>query len=192
MTDLGSNKTKLERDSETLFFIGSKRALLGGILAVIIALAGQWIIGQVYGGYEAQKFLEAMFSSARYLGNSIVTASATILALMLTLISLVNQADKTFEQAFFERVKKIGLLATVELIGGTLLLLFLSLPLPESKEVPSSWFMAIYYILIIFLALLAGLLVAIVLMLFNSITSMIDAVRPSTKNEENVDSGEVL
>lgn len=188
MSDSGDkqiNETKSEDDSENqTFFIESKRALLGGLLAAAIALFGQWIIGQVYGGYEARKFLEAMSSAAHYLGSSVVTASATILALMLTLISLVNQADKTFERSFFKRVERIGFLATIELIGGILLLLCLSIPFSESDEVPSAWFTGIYYVLMAFLAILSGLLVTIVLMLLNTITSTIDAIRPSKYEEE--------
>ena len=179
----GKKKESDEKDKRP-FFIGSKRALLGGLLAAAIALFGQWIMGQVYSGYEARRFLEAMSSSARYLGNSIVTASATILALMLTLISLVDQADKTFERAFFKRVEKIGFLAAIELIGGILLLLFLSIPFSESDEVPGVWFTTLYYFLIAFLALLSGLLVAIVLMLLSTITSTINIIRPSARDDE--------
>lgn len=183
-------KGKPDENGKQTLFTGSRRAIIGGLLAAVIALFGQWLIGQVYGAYEARKFLEAMSASARYLGSSIVTASATILALMLTLISFVNQADKDFEQVFFRRIEKIGLLATIELIGGILLLLFLSVPFQESNEVPGSWFTIIYYVLIAFLAFLSGLLVAIVLMLLNAITSMIDAVRPSTHDEDDKETGE--
>ena len=187
----------IEKDSKTKcssnetgkhsLFTGSKRALLGGILAAAITLFGQWLTGQVYGAYEARKFLEVMSSPALFLGSSIVTASATILALMLTLISLVDQTDKTFEQAFFRRIERIGFLATIELSGGMLLLLFLSVPFQESTEVPNLWFTVIYYVLIVFLAGLTGLLISIVLMLLNAITSMIDAIRPSAHDDSESD-----
>lgn len=179
------NKKESDKNGGYSLFLGSKRAVIGGLLAAVIALFGQWLLGQVYSGYEARRFLEAMSSSARYLGNSIVTASATILALMLTLISLVDQADRTFERSFFKRVERIGFLAAIELIGGILLLLFLSIPFSESDEVPGVWFTALYYFLIVFLALLSGLLVAIVLMLLNTITSTIEAIRPSAHDDDD-------
>jgi hypothetical protein len=84
LKNLSDKHTREKKESDEKnkhpLFIGSKGALLGGLLAAAIALFGQWVMGQVYSGYEARRFLEAMSSSARYLGNSIVTASATILA----------------------------------------------------------------------------------------------------------------
>lgn len=164
---------------EHSLFVGSKKALIGGILAGSIALVGQWLVGQVYSGWEARKLLEPFTSSALYLGGSVVTASATILALMLTMLSLTKQASGEFDAIFFKRIERIGLLSTICLIGGVLLLLFLSVPLQESNEVPGSWYTVIYYVLITFTACLSGLIVGVVLMLFNAIGSLIDVVKPS-------------
>ena len=178
-----SEQSDKNKGKESLF-IGSKKALIGGVLAAAIALGGQWLIGQIYGGYEARKMLEAMSSSAHYLGSAVVTASATIIALMLTMLSLSSQSDNEFDTVFYKRIERIGVLATVSLTGGILLLLFLSIPFQEADSVPSRWFTTIYYVLITFLAVLSGLLVAIVLMLLNAMTSLIDVVRPSA-NEDN-------
>lgn len=180
-----STRKKDEQKGKHTLFIGSKKALLGGVLAAAIALAGQWLIGQVYSGYEARRLLEAMTTSAHYLGGAVVTASATIIALMLTMLSLTNQAKKDFETVFYKRIERIGVLATISLIGGILLLLFLSVPLQEADTVPSRWFTSIYYVLISFLAILSGLLVAIVLMLLNAMTSLIDVVRPEVNEDDN-------
>lgn len=174
------------RKGKSSLFIGDKKALIGGFLAAAIALAGQWAIGQVYSGYEARKLLEAMASSAHYLGSAVVTASATIIALMLTMLSLSNQTEDDFDIIFYRRIERIGILATVSLIGGILLLLFLSVPLQEADSVPSRWFTTIYYVLIGFLAVLSGLLVAIVLMLLNAMTSLIDVVRPEVNEDDEV------
>lgn len=187
-TEQGPSSNKDGHKGKNTLFIGGKKALFGGILAAAIALVGQWLIGQIYSGYEARKLLEAMSSSAHYLGSAVVTASATILALMLTMLSLSNQADKEFDTIFYKRIERIGLLTTISLAGGILLLLFLSVPLQEADNVPSRWFTSIYYILIGFLAILSGLLVAIVLMLLNTITSLIDVVRPEANEDEEENS----
>ncbi len=174
---------KDEQKVNSRLFIGGKKALTGGVLAFGIALAGQWLVGQVYSGYEARNLLEAMSASAHYLGSAVVTASATILALMLTMLSLSYQTDKDFDTIFYKRIKRIGVFTTISLIGGILLLLFLSMPLQEADTVPSRWFTTIYYILMIFLAVLSGLLVAIVLMLLNAMTSLIEVIRPSANQD---------
>lgn len=158
-------------------FVQDVWALAGGVLTASIAVGGQWLIGQIYSGYVARQLIEAMLNPALFFGASVVTASATILALMLTMLSLSDQSKANFELNFFQRIEQIGVLTTISLAGGILLLLFLSVPLQESKNVPSNWLTVIYYVLIVFLALLAGLLVSIILMLLNSIRSLIESVR---------------
>lgn len=175
----GQQNRYSEKGEHTLF-VGSKLAITGGVLAAVIALGGQWVVGQIYSGYEARQLLEAVTRSAHYLGSAVVTASATIMALMLTMLSLTKQSsDDEFDSLFFKRIEIIGFLSAISLAAGILLLLFLSVPLQESDKVPSSWFRIIYYILIAFVAALSGLVVSIVLMLQNTISSLIDIVRPS-------------
>ncbi len=127
--------------------------------------------------------MESVTSSSHYLGSSIVTASATILALMLTMLSLTKQADSEFDSVFFKRIQQIALFSTIALSAGILLLLFLGVPLQESDKIPAQWFKIIYYVLITFVAGLSGLVVGIVLMLLNAVNSLIDVVRPSTNEE---------
>ncbi len=172
----GGNRTT---DSRKQAFVGTKKALIGGVIAGAIALCAQWLVGQIYSGWEARRLLGAVISSALFFGSSVVTGSATILALMLTMLGLTRSSDGDFSPMFFKRIERIGLLATITLIAGVLLLLFLSVPIQESDDVPASWFTTIYYILISYIAILSGLVVGVVLMLFNAITSLIDVVRPT-------------
>lgn len=172
-----------QKQGERTLFLGAKRALAGGVLAAAIALAGQWFVGQIYSGAEARRLIEAMVPSARAVGSSVVTASGTILALMLTMLSLTNQAKTSFDAIFYKRIERIGLLSTIALVAGILLLLFLSIPLQESKNVPNSWYGNVYYVLIALTAGIAGLLVGIVLMLLNAMTSLMAVLRaePATR-----------
>ncbi len=173
---------KKDKGQDTLFF-GSKKALIGGIIAGSVALGGQWLVGQIYSGWEARRLLESVISSSLFFGSSIVTASATILALMLTMLGLTHQSDTEFDPVFYKRIERISLLCTVALIGGVLLLQFLSVPLQESDEVPGEWYKIIYYVLTVSIAGLAGLVVGIVLMLFNSIRSLIKVISPNFEEE---------
>ncbi len=176
-----SSQTTQQQGEQTLF-VGVKRALIGGTLAASVALVGQWFIGQIYSGAEARSLVEAMVPAARSVGSSVVTASGTILALMLTMLSLTNQASSSFDRIFYQRIERIGLLSTIALAMGILLLLFLSIPVQESKDVPTSWFSVVYYVLITLTAALAGLLVAIVLMLLNAMTSLITVLSPTKQS----------
>ncbi|MET0752867.1 MAG: hypothetical protein ABWZ66_05820, partial [Pyrinomonadaceae bacterium] len=135
----------------------------------------------------AQYLLQAINNSALWLGGSVVTASATILALMLTMLSLSDSTKIDFDKVFFRRIEQIGVMTTISLAGGILLLLFLSIPLQASKNVPNQSFTVIYYILIVVLALLAGLLITVVLMLLNAIRSLIEGVKPEGIDQEETD-----
>lgn len=152
-------------------------------MAALVALAGQWFVGQVYSGTEARNLVDALVPAARSVDSSVVAASGTILALMLTMLSLTSQASTTFDRVFYRRIRLIGFLSTLALSAGILLLLFLSIPVQESKDVPGSWFSAVYYVLMAVTAGLAGLLVAIVLMLFNAMTSLIQLLSPTKPSE---------
>lgn len=177
------DKSEVRKEEKSLY-AGDIWALLGGLLAACIALVGQWFIGRIYSGDEARFLIAAMLNSALFFGASVVTASATILALMLTMLSLTDQSKIDFDKVFFHRIEQIGVMTTVSLASSILLLLFLSIPVQESKSVPTHWFTTIYYILIISLALLAGLLVTVVLMLLNAIRSLIENVQPDDEEDE--------
>jgi uncharacterized integral membrane protein len=177
-------KASEQEQGEQTLFLGAKRALAGGVLAAVIAVAGQWFIGQIYSGAEARRLIEAMVPSSRAVGSSVVTASGTILALMLTMLSLTSQAKTSFDSIFYKRIERIGLLSTIALVAGILLLLFLSVPLQESKNVPNSWYRGVYYVLVALTAGIAGLQVGIVLMLLNAMSSLIAVLRPTLQGEE--------
>lgn len=166
------------QEGERILFVGAKRALIGGLLAGGTAIAGQLVVGQIYGGTEARRFLEAMIPSSRYVGSGVITASATILALMLTMLSLSRHATSSLESEFFKRVEQIGLLSTIGLIGSVLLLLLLSMPIEESQQLPSSWYTFVYYFFVALTAGVAGTLVTIVLMLYNALKTIITVLSP--------------
>ncbi len=177
----GHEDEESQQQSQHLLFVGAKRALVGGLLAGGVAIVGQYLVGRVYTGAEARQLLQAVVPSARSLGTSVVTASSTILALMLTMISLSRHATSQLEQTFFKRIQRIGLLSTVGLIAAMLLLLFLSIPIQESDQLPASWYSIVYYTLTI-TAAVTGLLVAIVLMLYNAMGSLVKVLRSGSSS----------
>lgn len=110
-----SDPTKTEHKGEHTLFLGSTKAFYGGLLAAAVALGGQWFVGQIYSGHKARELVEAVASAALYLGSSIVTAAATIIALMLTMLSMTKQADDEFDSIFFKQIQRIALLSTIAL-----------------------------------------------------------------------------
>lgn len=152
------------------------KALVGGGIAAVVAALAVGTTG-VASGAEARSLLQTIVPTIRFLTTAVITASATIMALMLTILSLSHSAEPRFEDRHYRRVQLIGTLSAVAIGGGVVLLLFLSIPTGES-EVLSAWYEPIYYGIIVMSSALGGLQVAVVLMLREAITGMVDAVRP--------------
>ncbi len=172
-----------------LLFLGARRALIGGLAAGGIALAAQFAIGQIYSGAEARQLLEAVIPSARALGGGIVTASASIIALMLTLLSFSHQTSSQFERAYFERIQRIALFSAIALAGSILLMLLMTMPITQSNNAPDTWFKVFYYAFIVIAAGLSGLFVAVVLMLYNAIQSVVRVLQPGVDASIIADDG---
>jgi hypothetical protein len=117
--------------------------------------------------------LEAMLPTTRFLCSAVMTATATILALMLTLLGLSTGASDRIHPAHFQRVRQIALIDTVAFAAATLFLLVLNIPLEETDNLSSTWYDTIYYAVLICSSLLGGMLISAVLMLYDAVRDMI-------------------
>jgi len=149
-----------------------RKALLGGALAALVSISGAWLVGRLHGA-EGLVLLEAMLPTTRFLCSAVMTATATILALMLTLLGLSADVSNKIHPSHFERVRQIALIDTVAFAAATLFLLILNIPLEESDNLSTEWYDTIYYSVLIFSSLLGGLLIAAVLMLYDAVRDMI-------------------
>lgn len=156
--------------------VDRRGAILGGAFAAMILLGVIYSVGAVSGA-ESRRLLQATVPSIRFFGSAVLSASATILALMLTLLSLTHTTETTFAPQHWQRVKQIALATSAAIIGAIFLLLFLGLPLEESSNVPAEWYGWVYYVLMSLAALLGGLLVSIVIMLYKAVVGFIDLLR---------------
>lgn len=153
--------------------------LTGGFIAALVAGLGVLAVGQL-SGFEARGLLEAMLPSVRFLSSALMTASATIMALMLTLLSLSHNAQSKLEARHYVRIERVAMMSSIELIGATLLLMLLSIPITENgPEIPSIYFQVLYYAVLIASALLGGFLCTIVLVLQKAIHGLIYILSPS-------------
>lgn len=158
--------------------INMGRAIVGGIVSTIVALIGV-IIVNVSSGSEARALVEGMLPSIRFLCSAVMTATATILALMLTMLSVSRGGEGKFKPSHYNRVQKIALIDTITFAGAIILLLFVSIPLSQSDSVPTSYYKILYYIVLGYAAALGGTLISIILMLYNAITDMVQVVHPT-------------
>ncbi len=147
-------------------------------VTLLIAVGQPLLTGQVYGETEAVELLSSLKDSSLYFGNAIATASSTILALMLTLLSMTNKMNADFDRSVYKSIRLIGLISTITFITSVALLLCLSLPVGEFDNIPSGWFQALYYTIATLNIVLSGMMVIGVLILFDTITSLIKKIAP--------------
>lgn len=151
----------------------------GGITAALLAVGSRFLIGTMYSDADAVQLIEALSRSGLYLGAAIATASATILALMLTLLGFARRLDEDFDSTVYRRINRVGFLSTISLCCALFLLLFLTLPVGEFTELPDRWFPWMYNILITFTGVLTGLLITTVLLLYTTLRHVTASITPN-------------
>lgn len=158
-------------DGDRTTFVDQRHALTGGAIAAVVAVLGVGTTG-VASGAEARALLESVLPTIRFLSSTVIAASATILALMLTILNLSQGVDRELSASHYQRVRQISLLAAITIIAGTILLLFLSIPIGES-EILDDWYRPIYYAIVLISSLVGGAQVAVVLMLLRAVDGLI-------------------
>lgn len=148
---------------------------MGGTFALVFILAGTLLLGEL-SGYEAKVLIENSLSGLNVLCNTIVLASATILALLLTLLGLSSTNDSRLKKDHYLHVKQIAQLDTIIFIVSLLSFLVFNLPITESQNIPEHWFSVIYYITLAVSAILSSALIVVVLMLKNTVINIIKIV----------------
>ena len=150
-------------------------ALYGGLFAALVMGAIVFIVGTVNSG-QARALLEATIPTTRTVSSSVMRVSATTLALMLTLLSLSAGIDQKIKASHFERIRQIAFVDVIAFVAATLLLVILVLPLNDATEIPSGWYVGIYYAISLLAAVLGGVLVAVMLLLYAAIRDLISVV----------------
>jgi len=143
----------------------------------VIAMVGFFLVGQVYSEIQSRQLLEAIAPSLRTLCFAVITASATIIPLLMTMISLANRTDREFDQSFYIRLRIITFLGTVAIVSATLLLLVISIPLTETERL-RQWYGVIYVANVAGASTIASLLVGIVVTLYKTMGGLLEHLIP--------------
>ncbi|WP_265569816.1 hypothetical protein [Sphingomicrobium nitratireducens] len=157
-----------------------------GIFVVFCALGfgARWAIGSVYSAGEALQLVDALASSGLYLGSASATASATILALMLTLTGFIRRVDQDFDEDVWCSVKRVAQVATTSLMASLFLLLALVFPIGEFEKLPAQWYFWLYNILFGITVLVIALLAMTVALLYSTIRAVIHEVTPDFSSDD--------
>lgn len=183
----------------TNFFSKNKKAFYGGIMATIFLGLGVFVLGSV-SGYEAKKLIASSLPGLNMLCNTIVLASATILALLLTLLGISTGTDNKLKKAHYKQVLNIATFDTVLFVGALILFQLFNIPITEADNVPTRWFEVIYWSTLISSSILSGVMITVILMLYTTVTNIINIVglgkdhplisKEEIEDEEETDSTE--
>ncbi|NND62345.1 MAG: hypothetical protein HKN48_04035 [Flavobacteriaceae bacterium] len=154
------------------FIPTDKRAVLGGLVTSILVGIGIFLVGNI-SGYQAKELLTSSLPGINTLCNTIVLASATILALLLTLLGVSSGSDRKLAGKHYEYVIKIARIDTILFITSLLFFQLFNLPVTESDSVPVAWFSSVYWATLTISAVLSGTMVSVILMLYGTIKNMV-------------------
>ena len=156
------------------------RTLYGGLIAVLIVMLGAYFAGRISHN-EGLDLIGELRPSLRFACAAMLTATSTILALILTLLSFSSSQEQKMRAEHYVRIQWIARFAIGTFIGSIILLLLLAIPLEHGSEKISRYYDFFYYFYLSAGALLAGVMVSIILMLYNAATEIILLVHPNKK-----------
>src|SRR5688500_3135204 len=76
-------------------------SLIGGLTLALVTLIGLLVGGQVFSHTTALKLIEVMSPPLQMFAFATVTATITMLALILTMLGLIKEAELGFNQEFY-------------------------------------------------------------------------------------------
>lgn len=170
----------------------TKRAILGGIISMLVIGLGTFLLGEL-SGYEAKVLIKNSLAGINTLCNTIVLASATILALLLTALGLSSGSKSRLKEDHYQHILQIAKFDTIVFIGSLISFLLFNLPITESENVPPNWFSMVYYISLAITSIMSAALIVVVIMLYNTIVNIIKIVglgeedHPLMKKDEKKD-----
>lgn len=175
---MGTPRDETERDRRR----GDLRyAAAGGIVTAIIGFGGMAVVGTA-SAFEARRLLEAILPTVRFAASAYVAGGATILALMLTLITFTISNELDFHPSHYKRVRDIAILTTAAIVVSVILLMSLSFPLGEA-DVDREWYLWVYYTVLLAGAAVGGVFISIILMLYYAVRGLIEVGEDPVESE---------
>ncbi|MDO1500075.1 hypothetical protein Q2T40_08015 [Winogradskyella maritima] len=165
------------------FLLQNKRPIYGGLLTMLFVGIGIFSLGNL-SGYEARNLLESSIPGINMLCNTVILGSATILALLLTVIGISAGLDAKLKDSFYFGIINVARFDTILFITAIVLFQMFNIPIVESENVPTNWYVTIYWLTLACSSFLSGFMVVVILMLYNTVGRVI---RVAGLNQETSD-----
>lgn len=149
--------------------------------AGLFTLLALWLTGTTSDA-KAIRLIQSASPSIRFFAASTMTASSTVLALMVTVLGISRSIEATFDAVHYQRLHELGIVQVVTFLGALLLLSFVTLPVEAANNVEANWYSWIYYGLITYVSLLTGVIAAMVWMLYELLADLIGVATGSNSD----------
>ena len=156
-----------------------KYSLVGGSLTAATIFAGTYLLGGVSDA-EAIDNLREIRPTLRFTASGTMTATATIVALMLTLLSFSKQTEDKMKGWHYERIRWIARFSAGTFIAALVLLMILNVPINNAEESFATVYNWVYYFMMAYAALLGGVMVTVILLLYEATQDIILVMHPNT------------
>jgi len=168
----------------------TKYKLRIGIASAAVAVIGVGsaaLVGKI-SQLQAFDLLKTILPTTRFFCSALMTGTSTILALMVTLVSLSRSSPAELSDEHYRRIQRLAMLDSMAFVGALLLLLFVMIPMEDAEVLPGGWYRVIYYTVMGVSAVLGGLVVSVVMMLYSETKQLIriiglDKESPLAENE---------
>lgn len=156
--------------------------VIGGVLGALVWFGVMFALGSV-GDVQARQLLESSMPSLRFTASTVATTGATVLALMLTLLSLSNAMSHELKSQHYRRIAQIAWMSSVNIVTAIFILILLAMPLAEAEKFPNAWFDYLYYAVLGSTSVVGGMFITMVIMLLNAVRDLIYVVSPRVESE---------
>lgn len=151
-------------------------AIVGGLIAGSALFAIIVGVGNV-GDFQALRLIEATLPTTRFLASSAIAAGVTILALILTLLSINLNTEIDFSALHYRRVGYVTRLSVVTIVLATLVLIAVAIPIEEVEEL-TTYYDVMYYMLAGTTSLVGASIVATTLLIAETVQGLIKVADP--------------
>ncbi|SHI73207.1 hypothetical protein SAMN04488096_10424 [Mesonia phycicola] len=171
-----------------------KRVIIGGCLATLITSVGMLVLDHI-SGLEAKELIKSSLPRMNTFFNTIVLASGTILTLLLTITNISYGSQTTLKKDFYHRFIHVAKLDALVFIISVITFLLINNPLTQADNIHIKVYTYLYYSLSIISSLVCGAIVAVIIMLYEAITTLIKIIGLGVEdhpliNQENSSSSE--
>lgn len=163
----------------------NSRALFGGFVAAIIVAVAVYLLGNI-SGYEAKELIKSSLPGINMLCNTVVLASATILALLLTLLGISSGTEAKLKKGHYRQVLFIAKLDTILFVTAIILFQIFNIPITEADNLPMDWYATLYWATLLTSSLLSGVLVSVILLLYLTLNNIIQIVGLGNTDHEMI------